>query len=150
MLGAGCSSALVRQRWRRVRCAGTLIPSLTTWLNNCSRLLSIISCIWRSPEIFKTSSLLTKWNHWSPSIWRWERVWKASRRQRSSRGNVQHSEPYRRMDMMQTSCQCTHYIPNNPLTPVIWTLHSPRLIKICSHRPRGPVLPLGCTYNLLP
>jgi len=32
----------------RARCAGTLLSSLTTWPNNCSRLLSIIFCIWGS------------------------------------------------------------------------------------------------------
>ena len=45
------------------------------------------------------------WRHGTtgvPVSLRWERVWKASRCRRSSCGNVQHSEPYRRMDRMQT------------------------------------------------
>ena len=97
----GCS---LSHRWLAagLDVPGRYSPSLTTSPNNCSRLLSIISCIWGSPEVFRTSSLRTKWNHWSSSIWRWEWVCKASRRRRSSHGNVQHSEPYRRMDRMQT------------------------------------------------
>ena len=62
--------------WHNAWCAGVVASSLRTWPNSAWRLLLIISAMFGRPVLSAMSTFFTWSCHFTPSIWRWQDIWK--------------------------------------------------------------------------